>query len=159
MWGSISLMWLKCWNLIPTLLFYRIKMRYCFVCKSAAEKLFVFPKDESRLLRWMRRLNLRIRPSRSDLICYTHFEPSDIIRTANGYHKLRPDAVPVLSHHVTLDHPYSRDQKDPFSDTLSLLMMLSPFIVCLLPLLILVVYSINELSSHSGKLFDKIRKL
>jgi hypothetical protein len=125
------------------------------VCKST-EKLFVFPKDESRLLRWMRRLNLRIRPTPSDLICYKHFNPSDILWTANGYHKLRPGVVPVISHHVNLDHPYSRDQKDPFSDTLSLLMMLSPLIVCLLPLLLLVIYSINDLSSHSGKVLAKI---
>jgi hypothetical protein len=125
-------------------------MKACFECKST-EKLFVFPREERRLLTWMRRLNLRVRPSHSDKICYKHFAQCDIMRTPNGYHKLRPDAVPVISLLVNLDHPYSREQKDPISDTLSLLMMLSPFIMCMLPLLLLIIYSITNLPPHKGK--------
>jgi hypothetical protein len=135
-------------------------MKSCLVCNTR-EKLFVFPKDERLLLQWMRLLCLRSRPSSSDKICSNHFLPSDVLQTPKGYHKLKPGAVPSRNLHVVSnnhDHTYSADHKDPISETLSLLIMLAPVLLCLLPLLLLLCSSLSDLCQHSynGNFFTYI---
>jgi hypothetical protein len=133
--------------------FFRLTMKSCLVC-SSRDKLHVFPKDEITLQRWMRILNLRIRPSSSDFICQKHFQPSDIVQTLNGRHKIKPNAVPLQNIDRNSDHTYSEVHKDPYSDLLSLLIMLTPILCCCLPLLIIFFCSLNDYNHHpeTGKM-------
>jgi hypothetical protein len=118
-------------------------MGSCIVCKSSG-KLHVFPKEEFRLQRWMRILNLRSRPSSSASICQQHFLPSDIVETVNGYHKIKHGTVPTQNLKVNSDHTYSAEHKDPCSQFLSLLIMLSPILICWLPLLLVFCCSLSD---------------
>jgi hypothetical protein len=120
-------------------------MRSCLVCKNT-KNFHVFPKEESTLQRWMRNLNLRSRPSPSAVICENHFHASDIVKTMNGYNKLKPGAVPTQNRKRNFDHTYSRDHRDPYSGILSLLIMLTPVLCCWLPLLVVFFYSVSELN-------------
>jgi hypothetical protein len=125
----------------------------CLVCKKS-DKLHRFPKDESTLQKWMQMLNLRSRPSASDVICHRHFLPGDIIQTINGRYRIKPGAVPTINVKVNLDHTYSTEHKDPFSEILSLLMLLTPLLCCWLPLLIIFFCSLSDYNHHPhvGKL-------
>jgi hypothetical protein len=126
-------------------------MKSCVVCNKS-EKLFVFPKDERLLVRWIKVLRLNRRPTSSDMICRNHFQPCDIMLTPKGYHKLKPGAVPSVNIHVNYnvrDHNYSASHKDEFGESLCFLITLAPLILCLLPLLLLFFSSLSDLNHRS----------
>ena len=76
----------------------------CFACKKQNEPKYSFPRDESRLVKWMKILSLDNRPKKSSRICEEHFHKEDLLRTEKkGYFKVQKDALPIIYHHTKPD--------------------------------------------------------